>query len=88
MELDHVVPDLVRAVRELVPNALRVEPHYPGEVDRLERVGDDEASGGVRGATADLYRDWYGSMTPARPLHPRQAEAFAVALAAAAEDDE
>ena len=79
VELDRVALDLVREVRELLPDALRVEPRYAEGVD-----GADGAGGGGGGEPRTLpehYEDWHAAA--GRPLDPRQADAFAAALAAA-----
>jgi exonuclease SbcD len=79
VELDRVALDLVREVRDALPDALRVEPRYAEGAD-----GDDEAGGAEAGEPRSLpehYADWHAAL--ARPLDPRQAEAFAAALAAA-----
>ncbi len=84
VELDHIVPDLVRVVRELVPNALRVEARYATDTDAVATT-DREASTGQGGGLPDIYRSWYASTE--RPLHPGHAAAFAAALGAASEDE-
>lgn len=81
VELERVTLDLVREVRGLVPDALRIEPRYPEDPAR-----DAEDPGGEAGAQrslADHYGDWHAS--EGRPLDPRQADAFAQALERAAE---
>jgi DNA repair protein SbcD/Mre11 len=78
VELDRVALDLVREVRDLLPGALRVEPRYP------EAAGDAAAAGPAAGEARSLpehYAAWHREI--GRPLDPRQAEAFAAALAAA-----
>lgn len=79
VELDRVALDLVREVRDLLPGALRVEPRYAAAED------DAGAAPGAEGpeprSLADHYADWHAA--GGRPLDPRQAEAFAAALAAA-----
>jgi DNA repair protein SbcD/Mre11 len=79
VELDRVALDLVREVRDLLPDALRVEPRYArAEDDGGPTPGPDDAE---PRSLADHYADWHAA--GGRPLDPRQAEAFAVALAAA-----
>ena len=78
VELDRVALDLVREVRDVLPDALRVEPRY------ARGPHDDPASAGEPGdprTLAEHYEDWHAAV--GRPLDPRQAEAFAAALAAA-----
>jgi exonuclease SbcD len=78
VELERVAPDLVREVRELLPDALRVEPRY------ADAGGDDRPAGGDGGESRSLpehYEDWHAAT--GRPLDAYQAEAFAAALAAA-----
>jgi exonuclease SbcD len=79
VELDRADVDLAREVRELVPDALRIEPRYP-DAPALPAP----AEGGEAPAPRSLgehYADWYARL--GHPLDPRQAEAFAAALAAA-----
>jgi exonuclease SbcD len=78
VELDRVALDLVREVRGVLPDALRVEPRY------AEGAGGDGAGGPDAGEPRTLpehYADWHAAI--ARPLDPHQADAFAAALAAA-----
>ena len=79
VELDRVALDLVREVRELLPGALRVEPRYAEAPGAADEAG--EAGGGEPRTLPEHYDDWYAAA--GRPLDPRQAEAFAAALAAA-----
>ncbi len=78
VELDRVALDLVREVRDLLPDALRVEPRY-----REEPAADGAAPGdaGEPRSLPEHYADWHAVL--GRPLDPRQADAFAAALAAA-----
>lgn len=81
VELERVVLDLVAEVRERVPDALRIEARYPA----TEAVGADGGPGGGAAAPetrslAEHYADWHARRGV--PLDPRQAEAFAAALAA------
>lgn len=77
VELDAPVVDLVRQVRDAVPDALRVEPRYP-EAEPVE--GAPEATGESASASlAELYAEWYGR--EGRALSSAQAAAFAAALA-------
>ncbi len=76
------VVDLVRQVRERVPDALRVEPHY------LPAVTADGTPASASDAAAptsviDQYAAWYASRE--RILTDAQARAFAQAVAAAGE---
>ena len=79
VELDRVALDLVREVRELLPDALRVEPRYAEGLGAAAESG--AADGGEPRTLPEHYEDWHASS--GRPLDPRQAEAFAAALAAA-----
>lgn len=80
VELDEVRADLGRAVRERVPDAIRIDPVYPGaeDADVDATAADPDAS------LPDLYAEWHEAL--ARPLDPRQAAAFADALGEAATD--
>ncbi len=78
VELDRVALDLVREVRDLLPGALRVEPRYATAQDG----GAPDAPGGDGPRSLpEHYGDWHAAL--GKPLDPRQAEAFAEALAAA-----
>lgn len=79
VELDEPVMDLVRRVRDAVPDALRVEAVYP-EADAPDA---DAGSGGGDPAAdlGELYAEWHRAA--GRPLTPARAAAFAEALAAA-----
>ena len=81
VELEGVRPDLGRAVREEVPDAIRIDPIYPAVEQMAGPDADIDPSAGL----AELYEEWH--RTIGRPLDPRQAEAFARALAGADEDD-
>ena len=78
VDLERADLDLVRAVRERVPDALRIEPRYAP-------VDDDAGAGAVADdvaperALVEHYADWY--RRAGKPLDPRQAAAFAEALA-------
>ena len=79
VEVDLEVPvlDLVRAVREIVPDAIRVEPRYPP----APITTDGEAS--VDAPIQDLaeaYATWYSTLD--RVLPDAQLEAFREALSA------
>ncbi|MGD9695571.1 MAG: exonuclease SbcCD subunit D [Thermoleophilia bacterium] len=87
VELDAPLMDLVRRVRDAVPDALRVQPVY---------AAPDEAAAPAEGGAADpsrglpaLYEEWIALQ--GRELGAAQAAAFAAALgaadAAAAEPD-
>ena len=71
--------DLVREVRELLPDALRVEPRYAEGLGATDETG--AADGGEPRTLPEHYQDWHAAS--GRPLDPRQADAFAAALAAA-----
>ena len=82
VELDAPVMDLVRRVRDDVPDALRVEPVYAAaEEDEVPKDSSDAAGGE---AIADLYGDWH--RREGRALSSAQAAAFAEALATAESD--
>ena len=76
VELDAVHPDLVREVRDLLPNALRIEPRYAAPAAPGEEDGATAADGGR--ALPELYADWHAERGV--PLDPRQAAIFAEAL--------
>ncbi len=83
VELESVALDLVRQVRERVPDALRVEPRYA--------AGAAAAPGGGEGdeaprTLAEHYAAWHEEI--GRPLDRAVARAFAAAVAAAAPDGE
>ncbi len=79
VELDAPVMDLVRRVRDDVPDALRVEPVYAAaDVEEAPAAGHGTDAGD---AIADLYGDWH--RREGRAFSPAQAAAFAEALAAA-----
>ena len=79
VELEAPVMDLVRRVRDEVPDALRVEPRYP---EAAEAAAPGGAPGGDGGSDlGDLYAEWHRAA--GRPLAPAQAAAFAAAIAAA-----
>ena len=78
VELDGPAMDVVRRVRDAVPDALRIEPLYTGALaDPLPEPGGTEAERGL----GELYADWHGLQ--GRPLGDEQAAAFAAALAGA-----
>ena len=79
VELERVALDLVREVRDLLPNALRVEPRYAEGAGAQSEDGAPD--GGEARTLPEHYEDWHAAA--GRPLDPRQAEAFAAALAAA-----
>ncbi len=83
VRLDAPVTDLVRQVRDAVPDALRVEPVYAAPVAVLPEPGADGADDPARDLPA-LYAEW--TARQGRELAPAQAEAFAMALADAAEE--
>ena len=86
VELDAPVPDLVREVRAVLPDALRVDPVYPEAVPESPETGDDgEAHGDEPGmGLTDHYAAWYARN--GRRLDPRLADAFADAVRAAEDD--
>ncbi len=84
VDLDAPVMDLVRRVRDEVPDALRVEPRYP-TADEVETPSPG-ADGGDRTSLSDLYADWY--RREGRGLTDAQAAAFARALTDSAPPDE
>lgn len=79
--LDAPVGDLVRQVREAVPDALRVEPVYAAPVGVPPEQGGAGGDDPARDLPA-LYAEW--TARQGRELHPAQAAAFATALAEAA----
>ncbi|MCB0880935.1 MAG: exonuclease SbcCD subunit D [Thermoleophilia bacterium] len=76
--LDEPVLDLVRQVRERVPDTLRVEPHYAQVAAVVEEGADEDAAAT---SVADQYAAWYSAR--GRALPDAQARAFAQALEAA-----
>jgi exonuclease SbcD len=76
--LDEPVVDLVRQVRERVPDTLRVEPHYAQATAAAPEGSGDDA---VAVSVADRYAAWYEAR--GRALPDAQARAFARALEAA-----
>lgn len=76
IEAERVVPDLVREVRALVPDALRVETRYPG----VEEVAVAQAEHPATQSLGEHYADWY--RTTERPLAPEQMAAFEAAVEA------
>lgn len=84
VELEAPVMDLVRQVRDAVPRALRVEPHYAQPIDPPVPAGAEGGDGAP--ALGDLYAQWHHLQD--RRLTGAQAEAFAVALADAEPADE
>ncbi len=80
--LDAPAADLVRQVREAVPDALRVEPVYAAPAAAAPEAGDAGGGGTARDLPA-LYAEWTAAL--GRELSPAQAEAFALAVAEGAE---
>ncbi|MFN8121078.1 MAG: exonuclease SbcCD subunit D [Thermoleophilia bacterium] len=76
VELEHPVLDLVRQVRAVVPDALRIEPRYPAALPGAEGDGGGDAP--VR-PLPELYEEWYREQD--RALSPRLLAAFEQALA-------
>ena len=76
VELDAPVMDLVRSVRDAVPDALRVEPRYP--TTEVTRTGVADEGGGSPGLS-ELYGERY--RREGRVLSGAQAAAFAEAVA-------
>jgi hypothetical protein len=77
VELEHPVLDLVRQVRAVVPDALRIEPRYPPAV-----AGQPDGEAGGEAAVRplpELYEEWYRLND--RALSPRLLAAFAASLA-------
>jgi exonuclease SbcD len=83
--LDAPATDLVRQVREAVPDALRVEPVYAPPAGTPPEAGGDGGDDPARDLPA-LYAEWTAGL--GRELAPAQAEAFALALAEGAEESE
>jgi exonuclease SbcD len=83
VRLDAPVTDLVRQVRDAVPDALRIEPVYAAPAGLLPEPGGDGDGDPARDLPA-LYAEW--TARQGRELVPAQAEAFATALAEAAEE--
>jgi exonuclease SbcD len=81
--LDGPVTDLIRQVREAVPDALRVEPVYAAPVGVLPEPGAGGGDDPARDLPA-LYAEW--TARQGRELAPAQAEAFALAMADGAEE--
>jgi exonuclease SbcD len=78
VELEGPAMDLVRRVRDAVPDALRIEPLHPdAPADPLEEPRDL----GAQRSLGELYADWHRALD--RPLGDAQAGAFAAALAGA-----
>jgi exonuclease SbcD len=80
VDLDAPVMDLVRRVRDEVPDALRVEARYAAADEAEPAEGADGEDRPL--SLDDLYAEWY--RREGRALSGAQAEAFASALAAAA----
>ena len=80
VDLERADLDLAREVRERVPDALRIEPRYPGAPEGA--AGGEEGDGAPVRTLAEHYSDWYARL--GTPLDPRQAAAFEEALEAAA----
>lgn len=79
VELEAPVMDLVRRVRDAVPDALRVEAVYP-ETDAPDPGAGAPGTGDPAAGLGDLYAEWHRAS--GRPLTPARAAAFAEALAA------
>lgn len=79
VELDAPLPELVREVRAVLPDALRVDPVYPA-IDAADADAEPERdpADAPLGAVGDHYADWYAQN--GRRLDPRLAEAFADAV--------
>ena len=82
VELESAEIDLVRKVRELVPDALRVEAFYPQTVAEERKTSPDAVA---RRSLPELYADWH--METGRPLDPHVVAAFEEALAGAHDDE-
>jgi len=80
VQLETPIMDLVRQVREAVPDALRVEPVYAAPVALPEEAG--EPGGDPGRGLPELYAEW--TARQGRELGEAQALAFATALADAA----
>lgn len=79
VDVDRVVPDLVRDVRELVPDALRVVARYPDETaDTASEATGRTAGAGLPVGLVDRYTEWYGTL--GWPLDDAQARTFASLL--------
>jgi exonuclease SbcD len=83
--LDAPATDLVRQVREAVPDALRVEPVYSAPAGTPPGTGGAGGDDPVRDLPA-LYAEWTAAL--GRELPAAQAEAFARAVAEGAEEAE
>ncbi len=81
--LDAPVTDLVREVREAVPDALRIEPVYAAPAGGLPEAEGDGGEDPARDLPA-LYAEW--TARQGRELGPAQAAAFALAIAEGAEE--
>jgi exonuclease SbcD len=81
VELEEVRPDLGRAAREQVPDAIRIDPVYPA----VEEEAGSAAADDSEATLPELYAEWHEAL--GRPLDPRQAAAFAEALASAEGDE-
>jgi len=79
VDLPAPMMDLVRMVRDEVPDAIRIEPRYPDAPEAQAASG--EAQAGAPASLTDLYEEWY--RREGRSLSEAQAEAFAAALAGA-----
>lgn len=81
VELEEVRPDLGRRVRDLVPDAIRIDPVYPA----LPEPETDPGGALDPAATLpDLYEEWHRAI--GRPLDDRRREAFLTAIQAADDD--
>lgn len=83
VELESAEIDLVRKVRELVPDVLRVEAFYPQLIadERSSHAGGEPVA---RRSLPELYADWHSEI--GRPLDPHIVAAFADAVAGARQD--
>ncbi len=82
VELESAEIDLVRKVREVVPDALRVEAFYPQTVAEERHTTSDAVA---RRSLPELYADWHQEV--GRPLDPHVVAAFEQALAGAHDDE-
>jgi exonuclease SbcD len=85
VELDAPLPDLVREVRAVLPDALRIDPVYPeAEATDDTTAPADGPADESPGTVGEHYAAWYAQN--GRRLDPRLAEAFAEAVRDAAGD--
>jgi exonuclease SbcD len=86
VELEGPVPDLVRRVREAVPDALRVEPLYAAAEEDAAALAAAAGTGGEGAAgLPELYEEWH--LARGRRLGAAQAAAFRAAVEAAAAEE-